>query len=139
MKYIADFTKVNPSKEAVFILDEGDEILLNNLKKFWTKTKKDGIDVICLTATADDGREYGVEREALEKIGYKIYTNNLEASREPPMIHCREKLDSVNDIIEMVKRQSILKGILIFATGKLYEDLKNEELVEAVTPETKDS
>ena len=55
VKYIHDFSKVTKSKEAIIVLDEGDETILKDLKKFWNKSKQDCFDVISLTATAHDG------------------------------------------------------------------------------------
>ncbi len=62
-------------KETVLIFDEGDELIFNDLKAFYNKTKKKNAFVICLTATADDGNDKGVERVALEKLEYAIYYN----------------------------------------------------------------
>jgi len=40
--------------------------------KFYNKTKGELMEVVCLTATPDDGYADGLERDLIELMGYKL-------------------------------------------------------------------
>ena len=58
--------------------------MFSNLEAFWKKTKEKNVKVICFTATADDGNEFGSERNALNELDYKIYYNCPQNERMSP-------------------------------------------------------
>ena len=60
-------------KKGVIIIDESDAVMFENFKEFHDYTKARDLKVICLTATAFDGLEEGVEREALQTLDFKVY------------------------------------------------------------------
>ena len=49
----------------VIIFDEIDSILYKNPVAFWRKTKAENVSVVGLTATQDDGVDFGSERKIL--------------------------------------------------------------------------
>ena len=57
LKHIVDISNVNPDKESVLIVDESDDVIMKNPKKFAQSILNEKIKVICLTATPDDGLE----------------------------------------------------------------------------------
>jgi hypothetical protein len=46
--------------------DESDAFMLDDLIKYWKNTKAENLKVICLTATAFDGNEEGIELQAIK-------------------------------------------------------------------------
>ena len=74
------------------ILDEADTIILKDLEGFMHNTNYKNLNVIGLTATAYGGKSTGIEANALEMMGYKIYKNNIAAKVKEPEIHVRVKL-----------------------------------------------
>ena len=58
--------------------------MFSNLEAFWKQTTHKNVKVICFTATADDGKEKGSERSALNELGYKIYYNCSQNERKSP-------------------------------------------------------
>ena len=62
LKYSTDLNDIKARKQTTVIIDEFDALAFNDVKSFWNKTKSNYLQVICLTATADDGDPEGVER-----------------------------------------------------------------------------
>ena len=60
------------------VIDESDERLFRDPSEFSNKTKAEKIHTICLTATAYDGEDDGLERRVLDLLGYKIYYNSAK-------------------------------------------------------------
>jgi hypothetical protein len=48
---------VDSDKETILIVDESDDVIMKNPKKFAQLILNEKIKVICLTATPDDGLE----------------------------------------------------------------------------------
>ena len=48
--------------------------MFKDLEAFYKTIKAAKASVICFTATADDGIK-GVEKEVVEKLGFKVYKN----------------------------------------------------------------
>ena len=67
------FPTLKSKKKCIVVIDEGDEVILKDIKDFYAKTKGENIRVICLTATADDGDKEGVESQAFTRLGFKTY------------------------------------------------------------------
>ena len=76
------------------ILDEADTIILKDLEGFMLNTTYKNLNVIGLTATAYGGKSTGIEANALEMMGYKIYKNNIVAKVEEPELNGRRLLNS---------------------------------------------
>jgi hypothetical protein len=57
LKHIVDISKVNLNQESILIVDESDDVIMKNPKKFAQSILNEKIKVICLTATPDDGLE----------------------------------------------------------------------------------
>ena len=52
------------------IIDESDERMFRDLESFYTGTKSEKVFTICLTATAYDGTKDGLQKSALNELGY---------------------------------------------------------------------
>ena len=59
-------------KECLVIIDESDEIIMLDPLKFYNMTKGEQMQVVCLTATPDDGHAEGLERKLMDLMGYKL-------------------------------------------------------------------
>ena len=59
-------------KECLVIIDESDEIIMLDPLTFYKMTKGDQMQVVCLTATPDDGHAEGLERNLMDLMGYKL-------------------------------------------------------------------
>jgi hypothetical protein len=70
LHYVVGVSGITKPGECVLIVDESDEIMFRNLKAFWKKINKEDRTVVCLTAAADDKYEGGVEKEALNAMGF---------------------------------------------------------------------
>ena len=62
LKYSTDFNGIKANKKTTVIVDEFDALAFKDVKSFWNKTKHPNLQIICLTATADDGDPEGIER-----------------------------------------------------------------------------
>ena len=113
--------------------------MLHDLKGFYDKTKHRNVSVICLTATVDDGAEKGVEKEALQVLQYKIYTNSKATSLQPPRIHANHNFREIATIKKHIEEQALKRGVLVYATGDTFKQVKALEGVTAVTKQTPDN
>ena len=52
------------------IIDESDERMFRDLESFYAGTKSEKVFTICLTATAYDGTDESVHKNALNELGY---------------------------------------------------------------------
>ena len=68
------------------IIDESDERMFKDLETFYKKTRTDKVFVICLTATPYDGAENGIQKTAINELGYKIYKNSDKEEDYSPKI-----------------------------------------------------
>ena len=69
------------------IIDEADEHMFRDLKAFYNGTKSDKVHVICLTATAYDGNDDGLQRKVISELGYWVYRNSDKKEDFEPTIH----------------------------------------------------
>ena len=54
----------------VLIVDESDQVMFKNLRAFWQMINHSERKVICMTAASDDNYAKGVERQAIEAMGF---------------------------------------------------------------------
>ena len=87
LHYVNGIGGISKLDECVLIVDESDEVMFKNLRTFWNKINKEQRSVICLTAAADDKYKGGVEEEALETMGFKVYRNSRLVDLKKPQIH----------------------------------------------------
>jgi hypothetical protein len=67
LHYVCSVSEIHSHKAGdIVIVDESDEVLFKDLRLFYRKTKPEDTKVIALTATADDGVDFGSERKVLE-------------------------------------------------------------------------
>ena len=69
--------------------------MFRDLKAFYNGTKSDKVHVICLTATAYDGTEEGLQRKVISELGYKVYKNSDKSEDFDPVIHERFLIDDL--------------------------------------------
>ena len=99
------------------IIDEADEHMFRDLKAFYNGTKSDKVHVICLTATAYDGNDDGLQRKVIRELGYKVYRNSDKNEYFDPVIHERVLIDDLGKYRTLILSQSELCGVLVYATG----------------------
>ena len=73
LHYIKGMTSIRTSEDSVLIVDESDEVMFKNLLGFWRQINHPNRKVVCMTAASDDKYEKGVERQAIEAMGFKVY------------------------------------------------------------------
>ena len=70
--HVVGVNNIPADKECLVIVDESDEIIMSDPVKFYNKTSGANLQVVCLTATPDDGYADGLERNLLDLMGYKL-------------------------------------------------------------------
>lgn len=135
MTYRIGVKKPSGMAKTVIIIDECDAVILKNLLTFYKATEGPNISVIGLTATAFDKSE-GEEKSTLEDLGYKIYRTCKDDELATPTINERIKLGTVEKYVMKINEQKMLRGVLVYATGELYEELLK---VSGITPVTEDT
>ena len=91
-----------------------------------------------MTAASDDNYEKGVERQAIEAMGFKVYKNSSLKDHKPPIIHQEIDLSDIRKVFEVIRMQRENQGVLVYANGQVFEELKQVEDFEVVTQETSD-
>ena len=84
VRYQTDLRPKNNRKTTVLIIDESDERMFKDLEAFYKATKSEKVITICLTATAYEGGKDGLQRTALEELGYKVYYNTTKKEDYEP-------------------------------------------------------
>jgi len=135
VRYQTDLDRGKRTKTAVMIIDESDERMFKDLGAFYQKTKSDKVYVICLTATAYDGSEDNLQRTALKELGYTVYHNSEKKEDFKPEIHRSEAIGGLEEYRTLIHKEREKCGVLIYATGKEFEALKEEDGVIHVTPQ----
>lgn len=70
--HVVGVKKLPIEKEILVIIDESDEIIMIDPLSFYNMTNGDKMQVVCLTATPDDGHAEGLERNLMDLLGYKL-------------------------------------------------------------------
>ena len=91
-----------------------------------------------MKAASDDNYEKGVERQASEAMGFKVYKNSSTLDHKPPTIHQEVDLSDINKVMELIKKHRQNQGVLVYANGQALEERKKVEDFEVVTQETSD-
>ena len=84
LHYVCDISDINKAKKNVVIVDESDNVIFSDLAAFYNKILGANTRVVCLTATAHDGKELGSEKTSLELLGFETYRNSVEGKLEMP-------------------------------------------------------
>ena len=71
-------------------------------------------------------------------MGFKIYKNSSLKEHKPPIVHQEVDLSDINKVMEVIKKQRENQGVLVYANGQVFEELKKVEDFEVVTQETSD-
>ena len=87
LHYLQGLTSIKTNEDCVLILDESDAIMFKNLHAFWKQINHPNRKVVCMTAASDDKYKKGVERQAIEAMGFKVYKNSSLKDHKPPTIH----------------------------------------------------
>lgn len=91
-----------------------------------------------MTAASDDNREPGVERQALDAIGFKVYKNSEPKDHKVPSIHQEIDLSDSIKVMELIQKQRETRGVLVYANDDVLTELEKVEDFETVTPGTSD-
>ena len=135
VRYQTDLDRGKRTKTAVMIIDESDERMFKDLGAFYQKTKSDKVYVICLTATAYDGSEDNLQRTALKELDYSVYYNSEKKPEFDPQIHRSWAMNGLDEYRTLINKEREKCGVLIYATGKEFAALSEEDGVIPVTPE----
>ena len=60
------------TRDTIIIVDESDEVIMRDPVEFATSTMGGKLQVVCLTATPDDGILDGCERNLMKLMGYRL-------------------------------------------------------------------
>lgn len=60
------------NKDTIIIVDESDEMIMRDPLEFASSTTGGKLQVVCLTATPDDGINDGRERNLMNLMGYRL-------------------------------------------------------------------
>ena len=71
---------------------------------------------ICLTATAYEGADDGLERRVLDEMGYKIYNNSNKNEDFNPVIHESREIGNLESYRSLIQKESEKCGVLVYAT-----------------------
>jgi hypothetical protein len=129
LHFACDIQKVPTTKKCVVVVDESDDIMLKDPIRYYQATKYSKQRVICLTATPDDGYSAGSERTLVQMLGYSVYYGNNKASNGLPIVHERTAMSTLEDIMHIAEYQKSARGVLIYATELLYDQLSLHPLV----------
>ena len=105
------------------IIDESDERMFRDLESFYAGTKSEKVFTICLTATAYDGSDEGLHKNALNELGYEVYTNSDKKEDFEPVVHESFFIGELEKYRTIILNESEKCGVLIYATGNEYECL----------------
>lgn len=139
LHYVAGIGSINKPGECVFIVDESDEVMFRNLKTFWKKINKEDRSVVCLTAASDDKYKGGVEEQALMTMGFKVYRNSRLVDFKKPQIHQIDDVSDSNKLMDMIEKQRVSRGVLVYVDDKIMNDLLVMEDYKQVTEDTPDA
>ena len=120
LHYLEDIADINKKSKSVIIVDESDDVIFADLEAFYNKISGANTKVFCLTATAHDGKEKGSEKTALELLGFETHRNSKAGELLMPNCDAMMDLSDVPKIMAQVEEQKLNRGVLIFATGELY-------------------
>ena len=111
----------------VLIVDESDQVMFKNLRAFWQMINHPNRKVVCMTAASDDNYEKGVERQAIEAMGFKVYRNSSLKDHKPPTIHQEVDLTDFNYVMEVILKQREARGVIVYANGEVLRKLEKEK------------
>ena len=132
VKYQTDLSRKQSKRHAIMIIDESDERMFRDLGTFYKKTKADKVFVICLTATPYEGDDDGIQKSAIDALGYKIYKNSDKEEDYNPKITKQVELGTIDRFRTFILHESDKCGVLVYANGREYEQLKLEENITPV-------
>ena len=99
------------------IIDESHAKMFTDLSSFYKATKTDKVSTICLTATPFEGQDNGMQMDALNEMGYKIYKNSDKEEDYNPTIHSEIKLGTIDKFRSYILNESEKCGVLVYANG----------------------
>ena len=88
----------------------------------------ESVSIICLTATAYAGVEQGLEKSIIDQMSQSIYYNSSEKADFIPRIHEEDDFGSFDDYCKMISEERKKCGVLVYATGELYDKLIVENI-----------
>ena len=104
--------------------------------EFATSTTGEKLQVVCLTATPDDGMNDGCERNLMNLMGYRLIRTGEKQDLEAPKVDAYFEVNHPDDVMNQAYYWYDSRAVLIYANGKLNDTLANDYLVTRVTPDT---
>ena len=127
------------NNQSIIIVDESDDITMSDPVQFVQHTMGLKQQVICLTATPDDGIKEGSERNLIELMGFKTVQTSEQQELKEPVDKVSAPLETVADVMKEVHHYSSTRAVLIYANDDLYSQLAQEKGVVRVTMDTPDA
>ena len=104
--------------------------------EFATLTTGEKLQVVCLTATPDDGIHDGCERNLMNLMDYRLIRTGEKQDLEVPKVDAYFEVNSPDDVMNQVFFWMDSRAVLIYANGDLHDTLAKDYLVTRVTPDT---
>jgi hypothetical protein len=104
--------------------------------EFASLTTGEKFQVVCLTATPDDGINDGCERNLMKLMGYRLIRTDDKKVLEAPKIDGHFEVNKPDDVMNEAYRWYETRAVLIYANGELNDTLTDQNLVPRVTPDT---
>ena len=130
---------MNSDRESILIVDESDDVIMKNPKKFAQSILNEKVKVICLTATPDDGLEQGSEKVLIDLLKFKRIFTEKKGNMVEPKIDERAKLPTTDEIMTLVKNYRTSRGVLVYANDPYYSELINDHNLTKVDQNTPDA
>lgn len=103
LKYLVGIKNLGKPKQGVVIFDESDDIMFDDMEEYYAQTQWKNLKVVCLTATAYDGEEFGSELKALNLLDYKTYSSEPAEAFEMPQINESMSIKTVDKYKDLIK------------------------------------
>ena len=101
--------------------------------EFATSTMGEKLQVVCLTATPDDGINEGSERNLMNLMGYRLIRTDDKKDLEAPKAESFFEVNKPEDVMAEAYRWYESRAVLIYANGDLNKALNENFQVPRVT------
>ena len=112
--------------------------MLKDPVKFYKKISSPNVQVVCLTATPDDGYSDGTERQLIQLMGFTCINTSKQVEMQVPPVGNYASFGTAQDIMNEVDKRKLYQGVLIYANEPFYSQLQENHYVNPVTHDTND-
>ena len=120
VKYQVGFD--NPGKVGeILIIDEGDDVLFRDIKNFYKMIGK--ANVIMLSATSDNGDAEGSEAAVLQKLGFRMFKNQIfkDDRGDKAIIWEEEEMAGNESKLEFLKEELKQRAVIMFCESEFID------------------